>query len=327
MVNDWSFISTLRLFLMYLTLAALLAVFGVVLLTADDDDDANEDEIRGTSGDDEVTGTEENDIIRTWAGNDTIDGGLGDDEIRPGEGDDLVFGGDGRDWIIGSPGEDELYGQVGGDRVFGGDDNDFIDGGYGSDRLGGQDGDDTIFGGFDARDEDGVIVPALQNTDTITGGEGNDTIYIWGGEGTANGEDGTDDLILVTGPASLTGGGGADDFFVLANVTDDQLTEATIEDFNPFSDTLMLTIDHVSQSGTLPDVDVTMTDTTVDGVNGVMVEAVYDGPGDIPAEFEGAFAFLKGVSAAQLNDTNVDVISTAEADLFDAEATMASITP
>ncbi|MCG3266830.1 calcium-binding protein [Yoonia sp. I 8.24] len=312
---------------MYITLAVLLATFGVIMLSVEDDeDDETDGEITGTSGADEISGTDGDDIIRTWAGDDIIDGGAGDDEIRPGEGDDVVYGGDGRDWIIGSPGNDELYGQVGGDRVFGGDGDDFIDGGYGSDRLGGQDGDDTIFGGYDSRDEGGVIVPALQATDTITGGEGDDTIYIWGGDGTADGEDGSDNLVLVTGSASLTAGAGdGDDFYVLANVTDDQLTSATIEDFDPGRDTLTLTLDHVPEGGTLPDVDVTMTQTTVDGVNGVLVEAVYTGSGDVPGDFEGAVAFLKGVTTDQLDATNVSVVSTEEADLFDAEATMAAI--
>jgi Ca2+-binding RTX toxin-like protein len=314
---------------MYVTLAVLLATFGVIMLSAedDDDDDANDGEIRGTSGDDDITGTEENDIIRTWAGDDTIDGGAGDDEIRPGEGDDLVYGGDGRDWIIGSPGEDELYGQVGGDRVFGGDGNDFIDGGYGSDRLGGQDGDDTIFGGFDSRDEAGTLVEALENTDTITGGDGDDTIYIWGGDGTADGEDGSDDLILVTGSASLTAGAGVgDDFYVLANVTDDQLTEATIEDFDPGRDTLTLTIDHVPEGGTLPGVIVTMSEQRVDGVDGVVVRAEYDGTtGSVPTDNEGAIAFLPGREIDDLSGADISVVSTAEADLFDPEATMAAI--
>ncbi|WP_162617628.1 calcium-binding protein [Yoonia maritima] len=312
---------------MYIALALVLATFGLVFLAdEDDDDDVTGNEIRGSEEDDDVTGTEGNDTILTWAGNDTIDAGAGDDEIRPGEGDDIVRAGDGRDWIVGSPGNDELYGQVGGDRVFGGTGDDIIDGGYGSDRLGGQDGDDTIFGGYDAREEDGELVPALNSTDHISGGDGDDTIYIWGGDGIARGDDGEDDLVLVTGAATLEAGAGAgDDFYVLANVTDEQLTEAIIEDFDPSRDTLTLTVDHVPAGGTLPDVDVTMTETQVDGVSGVMVEAVYTGPGDIPEETEGAVAFLKGVTIDLLDGANISVETTDQADLFDAEATMAQL--
>lgn len=314
---------------MYTALALILATMGIFILIGEDDEEpesGSEDEIRGTFGDDLLTGTEGDDIIRGWQGNDTIDGLGGDDEIHPGEGDDIVYAGNGRDVIFGSPGEDELYGEVGNDTIFGGADNDYINGGYGSDELHGGAGDDTIFGGFDARDENGEIVPALQSTDLIRGDDGDDTIYIWGGDGVARGNDGEDDLILVTGAATLEAGAGVGDhFYVLANVTDDQLTEATIEDFDPSRDTLTLTMDYVPDDGTPPDVDVTMTETSIDGVNGVLVEAVYAGTGDIPAESEGAVAFLQGLTLDMLTAANIDVQVTDQADLFDPESTMAAL--
>lgn len=236
----------------------------------------------------------------------------------------MVTGGPGNDYILGSPGNDELDGGVGNDRIFGGADNDVIDGGYGSDLLRGGDGNDTIYGGFDSRDVDGTLEPALQSTDGIRGDDGDDTIFIWGGGGTADGSADNDTLVLVTGEASLTAGAGVgDDFFVLANVTDEQLTEATITDFDPTRDTLVMTIDHVPDGGTPPDVDVTLTEVEVDGVSGVRVEAVFVGPGDVPAENEAATAFLRGGTIAQLSAANISVQLTSEADLFDPEATLA----
>ena len=315
---------------MYAALALVLATMGIFVLIGQDDEepegDGSDDEIRGTFGDDLLTGTEGDDVIFGWLGDDTIDGLDGDDEIRPGEGDDTVYAGLGRDVIFGSPGEDELYGEVGNDTISGGADNDYINGGYGSDELHGGAGNDTIFGGFDARDVNGEIVPALQSQDLIRGDDGDDTIYIWGGDGVARGNDGEDDLILVTGAATLEAGAGVGDhFYVLANVTDDQMTEATIEDFDPSRDTLTLTMDYVPDGGTPPDVDVTMTETSINGVNGVLVEAVYVGPGDIPAESEGAVAFLQGLTVDALSAANIDVQVTDQADLFDPVSTMAAL--
>ncbi|WP_052700915.1 calcium-binding protein [Loktanella sp. S4079] len=314
---------------MYVTLAVIFAALGIAFMAVpeDDDDEATTDgEIRGSKGDDDIVGTDGDDTILSWAGNDHIAGGDGNDEIRPGPGDDVVYGGNGQDWIVKSPGDDVLHGQVGRDRIFGGAGDDYIDGGYGSDTLGGNEGNDTILGGFDARLEDGALVPAADATDDISGGDGDDTIYIWGGDGEARGDDGADDLILVTGSATLEAGAGlGDDFYVLANVTDAQLSEATITDFDPSRDTLTLTVDHVPEGGTLPDVDVTMTETTVDGVSGVRVEAVYTGDGDTPAESEGAVAFLQGMTIELLSPANIAVVSTEEADLFDPEATMGNL--
>ena len=122
--------------------------------------------------------------------------------------------------------------------------------------------------------------------DTINGGARDDEIRP--SEGEACGGDGADDLVLVIGAATLEADAGfGDEFFVLATVTDEQLTEATITDFDPSRDTLTLTIDYVPEGGTLPDVDVTMTETQFYGVSRVRVEAVYSGSGDVPNESEG----------------------------------------
>lgn len=313
---------------MDITILLLLLGVGALIIPqlGGDDPEPESNEIRGTFEDDKLVGTEAADLIYGFRGNDDIDGGDGNDEIRPGEGDDTVTAGQGNDYIYGSPGNDDLDGGVGNDTIFGGADDDVIDGDYGSDLLRGGDGNDTLFGGFDARLVDGELVPALQVTDAIRGDDGDDTIFIWGGGGKADGSADNDELILVTGEASLTAGGGLnDDFYVLANVTDDQLTEATITDFDPTRDTLVLTIDHVPDGGTPPDVDVTLTEVTVDGVSGVRVEAVFVGPGDVPAENESATAFLRGATIAQLSSANIEAVLTSEADLFDPETTLANV--
>jgi len=51
-------------------------------------------------GDDEITGSDEADVLFGWAGNDVIDGGGGADEIAGGKGADLLAGGLGPDAFV-----------------------------------------------------------------------------------------------------------------------------------------------------------------------------------------------------------------------------------
>lgn len=64
--------------------------------------------ISGTAGDDELVGTE---------GNDVICGLGGDDDVRGGRGDDVLLGGTGNDDLEGGWGNDELYGDSGDDDL------------------------------------------------------------------------------------------------------------------------------------------------------------------------------------------------------------------
>jgi Ca2+-binding RTX toxin-like protein len=70
--------------------------------------------ITGTSGDDDLKGTERSDVICGLGGDDTIDGGRGSDTIDGGGGDDTIDGGRGDDTIIGGLGGDTCY-QSGGE--------------------------------------------------------------------------------------------------------------------------------------------------------------------------------------------------------------------
>ncbi|WP_316346829.1 DUF4347 domain-containing protein [Desulfuromonas acetoxidans] len=63
-------------------------------------------------GDDEITGSDEANIIITGAGDDTIYGGGGADTIDAGAGDDILGGGDGVDILIGGEGTDLLDEQL-----------------------------------------------------------------------------------------------------------------------------------------------------------------------------------------------------------------------
>ncbi|ELV8626614.1 cadherin-like domain-containing protein, partial [Vibrio cidicii] len=59
-----------------------------------------------STGDDQIRGTDDNDIILGHAGNDVLDGGLGDDVLYGGSGDDILIGGLGNDILTGGEGAD-----------------------------------------------------------------------------------------------------------------------------------------------------------------------------------------------------------------------------
>ena len=98
-------------------------------------------EFNGTSGNDLLYGTDENELINGGAGFDYIDGQGGDD---------VISGGDEMDFILGGAGNDLISGDNGNDMINGGDGHDIIAGGAGSDQLAGGAGNDVfVFEFFD----------------------------------------------------------------------------------------------------------------------------------------------------------------------------------
>ena len=75
--------------------------------------------IKGTRGNDVLTGGDGNDRIYGRQGNDTLDGGAGNDLLKGGRGNDVLLGGSGNDWLKGKSGNDILDGGAGSDRVEG----------------------------------------------------------------------------------------------------------------------------------------------------------------------------------------------------------------
>jgi Ca2+-binding RTX toxin-like protein len=112
--------------------------------------------ILGTSGSDDIYGTN---------GSDVVVGGRGGDQIHGLGGDDFMCGEGGRDILTGGSGDDALSGDKGGDAIFGGSGDDFLNGGDQSDQLHGGSGDDGMEGGF---------VTNYRN-DSCDGGDGIDT--------------------------------------------------------------------------------------------------------------------------------------------------------
>ena len=87
--------------------------------------------IRGTQGDDVLTGSNGRDVIMGLGGNDVIRGGNGDDVVCGGAGTDRPSGDNGDDVLVGGFGEDELAGGNGADVLVGGPGADRLDQGRG----------------------------------------------------------------------------------------------------------------------------------------------------------------------------------------------------
>lgn len=348
---------------MDLSVILLLVAAGALVLPmiGGDGDDDTEDK-RGTLGEDDITGTSGADDISGFDGNDIISGLGGNDFINAGLGDDTVFGGDGRDVIEGRAGSDTLFGEDGNDTLLGGGDDDTLYGGYGNDVVRGGAGSDTIFGGFSARlssaDGDNVDVPdradpnaetdpwadhadgelrnATDRTDILRGEDGEDTIYIWGGDGLASGGlsdsgsgDQKDEVILVSGRATLEDGSGTTDFYALANLADNEPTFATFTEFDTFEHRLILTVD--ADTDVALELDFKMTDEVIDDVPGVLVETVVTNPPS-GVTFEGASAFFRGATLTGPNglspsEVDIKVVQTNAglSGYFDPESTVANI--
>jgi uncharacterized protein len=129
-----------------LGLAAVAALSLVAVAAAD--------RIKGTPGNDVLTGTERHDLIAGLAGDDQISG-LGRGDI-----------------LFGNRGNDTMSGGNGIDVVIGGADNDNLDGGNGLDIVRGRSGDDTVAGG-DGRD----LLFGGWGADTLSGGDGPDRLH------------------------------------------------------------------------------------------------------------------------------------------------------
>jgi len=143
--------------------------------------------INGTNGDDVLTGTEDDDLIRGRAGDDFINAGSGNDEVRGGQGDDVIFGeegdddlrgGRGSDEISGGNGDDTISGGRGNDLLFGGTGADIINGGRNADTLDGGAGNDVVNGGRGADTAIYVVSENVGSLDSYSGGNGDDTLRL-----------------------------------------------------------------------------------------------------------------------------------------------------
>jgi Ca2+-binding RTX toxin-like protein len=125
--------------------------------------------IRGTTGDDTLTGTDVRDRIRAYSGNDTVDAKAGRDRIAAGRDNDTVEAGPGRDLVFSGYGDDTVNGGPGNDLIFAQRGVDTVSGGEGSDELW-------------ALARKDVTKQPNEPTDTLDGGPGHDLIRVRDGE-------------------------------------------------------------------------------------------------------------------------------------------------
>lgn len=164
--------------------------------------------IIGTSAEDDILGTDGNDIIDAKGGHDKVEGLGGNDIICGGSGNDELNGGDGDDLVFGESGDDELGGGIGNDDLRGGGGSDRLFGDSGNDLLKGDDDDDEMDGG-DGND----VMLGYAGDDILIGGEGNDKLFGNRGNDTLDGREGNDWLAGQGGNDSLDGAGGSDRLF------------------------------------------------------------------------------------------------------------------
>jgi len=134
-----------------------------------------------TPGSDDVTLTNESEVIATLGGN------------------NRVYAQGGNDKVIGGAGNDSLYGGAGNDALYGNNSSDYLEGGDGNDTLVGGEGSDAINGG--------------PGDDEIVGGSGNDVLNPGSGRDSVFGQDGDDSIQVFNSPVSSTsinGGDGTD---------------------------------------------------------------------------------------------------------------------
>ncbi|NOG70754.1 hypothetical protein [Roseicella sp. DB1501] len=178
---------------------------------------AGNDSFRGLAGADTLRGGAGNDVLEGVAGNDLLDGGLGNDTLRGGAGADTLLGGEGNDAMDGNGGADSLLGGAGNDTLVALTWATLLDGGAGQDRL--------TFSLANAvgalrleSDAAGQVLTGGGHTmllrgfetESITGGAGNDWFRGLAGADTLRGGAGHDTLIGGAGDDLLDGGTGTD---------------------------------------------------------------------------------------------------------------------
>jgi Ca2+-binding RTX toxin-like protein len=199
--------------------------------------------IRGSRGNDHMTGNAGYQQLQGWFGNDTLLGGEGGDVLFGYSGGDpaarnrtTMFTDD--DLLDGGAGNDLLRGDFGNDTLIGGEGNDTLEGGTGNDvyhvqqsgdvvteaQAGANGGIDTVLSSLASYTlrlnvENGTIVVGTAaslagNTlsNTLTGGSGANLLSGGTGRDTLDGAAGDDTLVGGTGNDVLTGGNGLDAF-------------------------------------------------------------------------------------------------------------------
>ena len=178
--------------------------------------------LKGSQGNDNITGDGNANTIQGGDGSDTLKGGGGNDSLDGGAGDDTLYGGAGADALVGGTGNNTAsyddssasvkasianastfnQGDANGD-TYNGIQN-LIGSAY-NDTLEGDNNDNRLDGG--ALDD---VLSGLDGKDTLIGGTGNDSLSGGIGDDSLDGGDGDDTLVGGLGADMFTGGNGTD---------------------------------------------------------------------------------------------------------------------
>jgi Ca2+-binding RTX toxin-like protein len=156
------------------------------------------------SGDNEIIGNDENNLINAGAGNDIINGGAGNDIINGGAGDDIIT--DGGAGGLDFEGTDELFGDAGNDTLVinsasGGE---TINGGTGIDTL------DISGDSFDFSDVSAINLGAASWTSFDATFSGFENVTAGSGQHDITGSSGANIILAGDGTDTVSGGFGAD---------------------------------------------------------------------------------------------------------------------
>ncbi|NMF96070.1 calcium-binding protein [Aromatoleum toluolicum] len=223
--------------------------------------------IVGSRGSDNITGSDLDNVLDGNDGNDKLFGLAGDDELLGGKGNDHLTGGDGDDDLLGDKGNDHLDGGAGNDFLDGDDGNDKLTGGEGDDEIHGGSGNDNIIAGngfnivdagsgndkVTAGDNDDII-DAGSGNDTIMAGAGNDDIFGGAGKDNIKAGDG-DDFIDGGADADNMAGGAGNDTYVVDNAKDKIVEQAgqgndTVMASSDFSLAKLANVENIELTGT-----------------------------------------------------------------------------
>jgi Ca2+-binding RTX toxin-like protein len=198
---------------------------------------------KGTSGNDCIFGTDDDDVIDGGAGADILWGFEGNDWLVGGADNDFLFGMGGDDWLYGGEGTDFLYGGDGHNIFIGGDGPDYLNGsGSSFDTASYSDSDSAVFVSLDGYADDygnwipgpiakggtaeGDVLVGIENLtgsdygdklvgdyyyNKLIGGFGEDTLDGAGADDILDGGDGVDTLLGGDGNDTLKGGADPDE--------------------------------------------------------------------------------------------------------------------
>ncbi len=171
-----------------ITLTGSAGNYQLVIVDADTQTTLVNESLTGITGDIIANALAGHDVLDFDSVPDRVvhaDGGDGNDTISGGSLADSLVGGSGNDSILGLDGDDTILGGEGDDILSGGADIDSLDGGLGDDSIGGGDGNDSIEGG--------------EGSDFLSGDDGDDTLDSGSGSDLVLGRVGNDELLQPVG--------------------------------------------------------------------------------------------------------------------------------